>query len=91
MLDGSILRVKDRECLRHNWNCFALVLQPFQLMGPSEGNVYTIKATVEGHKKPAIVNKGDKPQALVRSTGIPSICSCYADGINPPNRKIRTF
>lgn len=51
--------MKAGECLGHNWNCVALILSSFHIMGPSEGSVYTIRATVEDHKKLAIVDKGD--------------------------------
>ena len=51
--------MKANECLGHNWKCVALILLSFQIKGPSEGSVYTVRATVEDHKKPAIVDKGD--------------------------------
>ena len=36
----------------------------FSSKGLPEGIVYTIKATVESHKKPAVVDNGDKAKPL---------------------------
>ena len=42
--------MKASECLRHHWNCVALILHPFQLKAATEGSVYTMKATVRATK-----------------------------------------